>query len=103
MKTNHTPGPWGIAPGFESTSQYRNHWRVTAKSPHVNGKMQTVCELNGPWDEENYKANAKLIAAAPELLEAAELAEAAWTGNGDMSTAIDALLLAIAKAKGVQL
>lgn len=34
--------------------------------------MQTICELNGPWDEENYAANARLIAAAPELLEALE-------------------------------
>jgi|GEM_PF-1601336 hypothetical protein len=73
MKTEHTPGPWTIAPvGYDLAHRKSNHWRITAKSPHVAGKTQTVCELNGPWDEANYAANAHLITAAPELLEACQ-------------------------------
>jgi len=53
---------------------------------------------------------AGLFAAAPEtkaqrdeLLEAAELVERAWVGDGvEMSVAVDACLLAIARAKGEQ-
>lgn len=45
------------------------------------------------------EANARLIAAAPDLLNACELTERAWCGDGvDMATAVDACLLAIAKA-----
>ena len=68
-KTSHTPGPWSVAPGGYAINA-TNHWRITAQSPHLAGKMQTVCELNGPWDEANYQANANLICAAPDLLEA---------------------------------
>jgi hypothetical protein len=67
QKAQHTPGPWNVAPAFPGE---KNRWRITAQSPHVEGKMQTVCELNGPWDEKNYQANARLIASAPALLEA---------------------------------
>lgn len=38
----------------------------------MSGLRQTVCDVNGPHDHENYKANADLIAAAPDLLEALE-------------------------------
>lgn len=73
MKTHHTPGPWQVAPN--SNSPYEgNHWAITARSPHVEGKRQTVCELNGPWNEKNYSANAKLIAAAPDMAEALQQA-----------------------------
>lgn len=61
---NYTPGPWEAMPrnggGFE----------VLAKSPHVPGKVQVVATINGPWVRDNYASNAKLVAAAPELLEA---------------------------------
>lgn len=65
----HTPGPWKAMRPIENKFA-RNHWTIEAASPHVKGHAQTVCELNGPWKPENYAANARLIAAAPELLEA---------------------------------
>jgi hypothetical protein len=40
-----------------------------------------------------------LLAAAPVLLNACRLVEEAWAGSGDMVGAVDACLLAIAKAK----
>jgi hypothetical protein len=38
---------------------------------------------------------------APELLSACKLVEEAWAGNGDMGSAVDAVLLAIANAERV--
>jgi hypothetical protein len=43
-------------------------------------------------------ANAKAIAALPELIDALRDVESAWAGNGDMATAVDAALLALRKA-----
>lgn len=67
MKTSYSPGPWK-AKLIPSSLKRNNHWQVTAASPHVDGKWQQVCEMNGPWDTKNYKANALLIAAAPDLV-----------------------------------
>jgi len=58
-QTKHTPGPWQAnkwAPGFE----------VCAPGSHY-----TICSLAGYNNEE---ANAQLIAAAPDLLEACKMA-----------------------------
>lgn len=50
------------------------------------------------WDD--IKANAQLIASAPDLYEACKLVDRAWVGDGvDMSLAVDAVLLALAKAE----
>jgi len=65
-KQHHTPGPWrAIRPTRPSDG---NHWQVLAASPHVRGAAQTVCRVNGPWNAKNYAANARLIAASPDLL-----------------------------------
>jgi hypothetical protein len=105
----HTPGPWTVAPAGYDLKHAGNHWRVTAKSPHVDGLRQTVCELNGPWDEKNYAANGCLIAAAPELLEACEEAVESleWTlkiftdipANSNFSKTLEKARAAIAKAR----
>lgn len=67
----HTPGPWK-AELVPSSFEGNNHFRVMADSPHAPGLAQVVCEINGPWAHENYRANARLIAAAPDLLAALE-------------------------------
>lgn len=62
MKTKHTPGPWSV-----------NH---TGKHPEYDfvysANNDTVCQLFNVNEEDfkNRKANAILIAAAPELLDA---------------------------------
>ena len=59
MNTQHTPGPWEVRKG--------EPW-VIAKAY---GDMKSVVHLNLPVDQsENQKADARLIAAAPDLLEA---------------------------------
>jgi hypothetical protein len=72
-KSKHTPGPWkaqpreGIEGQWEVVSACKIGWLIAAAAP----------DIDGDPDE----ANARLIAAAPELLEALEhLAAIAGTG-----------------------
>ena len=64
MKTQHTPGPW---------REYRDDenciFRVESRARYA----ETVANVLG--DDASAQANARLIAAAPELLEAAAWAE----------------------------
>ena len=60
MNTQHTPGPWRI--GIQN-------YHAIITGPHGLPVARTqACH------DENWEANARLIAAAPELLEALELA-----------------------------
>lgn len=89
MSAKHTPGPW----------------RITAQGKHVvsveDGRICAAPEHMAKW---NWDANARLIAAAPELLEALELiantdpVEAAL----DPQRAVRVARAAIAKAEGQQ-
>jgi hypothetical protein len=54
MKTKHTPGPWVVG--------------YTAETATVDAECRMICELENYYGDED--ANAKLIAAAPDLLEA---------------------------------
>lgn len=107
MKTTHTPGPWTI------NAVYRT--LVDAPSG-ICGGSRLICSTevgNKNGDAYDYQiemqnnANARLIAAAPELLEALQYAEQCLTmtectgekplGNGH---ALDRVRAAIAKATG---
>lgn len=67
-KLQHTPGPWEVqekcAYGYDIRSDYDNGWKWIAVAEG---------EHNGPendWpDDIQSEANARLIAAAPEMLE----------------------------------
>ncbi len=65
LKNQFTPGPWRIA--FETRIEY---------GPYVAGKGFAVAEVfRDPVETgmpEEYKANARLIAAAPDLLDATQ-------------------------------
>lgn len=81
----HTPGPWHASPGGETVRDAN--------------EMQ-ICYTESDYHSiEEQDANTRLIAAAPELLEACRLVEEAWAGTGEMSAAVDAVLLAVAKAE----
>ena len=86
----HTPGPW-------ITSQPRHDpqsWDVLTASRCVLAKLV--------WGQDS-KANATLMAAAPELLEALELARS-WVAIrlGDTHEDLIKIDAAIAKAKSLQ-
>jgi hypothetical protein len=62
--SNYTPGPWGTDDGAEV-------WPMEGKTSFV-----TLCRVVGPWSDSQWygsveegRANGRLIAAAPELLE----------------------------------
>ena len=66
---SHTPGPWEVAENlFGNTASYEVYANVETKSGK--GGYTRICQIT-PRDQ---KANAALIAAAPELLEALEYA-----------------------------
>lgn len=99
-EANHTPGPW-VANG------HNVHTRPDESAV-------CVCVSMGTRNNAEASANARLIASAPELLEALEGAIGALEfsrdyhadlGNEDQAFAqsmLDAALSAIAKARGQQ-
>lgn len=65
METKHSKGKWKVAP--QPFSLLVTH--------EVNGKEESICQISQRYKSESQQqANANLIAAAPELLEALELA-----------------------------
>lgn len=100
--TEHTPGPWKVEP-IES--------QRSLVYCRINGSQSLgfagVYKLDDKECQNECLANANLIAAAPELLEALETA-VSWYQEwlelgpdaGDLS--LDTLRKAIAKAKGEQ-
>lgn len=90
----HTPGPW------ELTHYVSGTWVVAPKADSVE---ITVCCL--PNETVHSTANARLIAAAPDLLEAAKAILQAWQDSPKShqphwSKAVNAAAHAIRKAEG---
>ena len=98
--TTHTPGPWA----FKMTGWQTNPAAVY--SPRRPGAVACIpARTSVPLDEQS--ANARLIAAAPELLAALETAYnqlATWIDSdawdADDERALELIGAAIAKAKG---
>jgi len=97
MKTKHTPGPWKWEEGQPYIEKEWNHLccriaKVTTDKLHWHENRIKSGEESG--------ANAQLIAAAPELLEACKMARIEISeGTADQLT-IDVLEKAIASAEG---
>lgn len=108
LKTNstpdriaHTPGPWEVRSGDVIR---RPHW--------IRGGGHTIAEVfwDEYFDEGDPAANAALIAAAPDLLDACKLVQPVLeryalegpAGNSVAEQFRDALRSAIAKAEGVR-
>ena len=68
--SNHTPGPW------------KANFAISGSVYIFGGDRNFVCVFNEWRDEANQEANARLIAAAPDLLDA--LRQWAWAeAHGD--------------------
>jgi hypothetical protein len=100
MMEKHTKGPW-------NTFEYQ--CRSVIGVARQGDDSFTICEVNPDLEsEQGYQiaeANARLIAAAPDLLEACRLAVDAYAQGPDpravrfaMDSAIDYIRTAIAKA-----
>lgn len=79
---NHTPGPWEV---FDEIN-------VRA----VNGINRYICTCSG-----NARANAHLIAAAPDLLAALEAVVEDFGSHNLSVRTINTMIAAIDKAKGI--
>lgn len=62
--SKHTPGPW-----VACNNNGYSIWRVTSPVYRANSASRTIAEVVG--DSAETEANARLITAAPDLLEAA--------------------------------
>jgi len=88
----HTPAPWKAIPDSNSD----NNWIVVSED--YGTIVHRNCYPNSKVDK-NVEGDARLIAAAPELLEALENSLAIITSFGDADI-IKQVRAAIAKAKG---
>lgn len=115
MTTKHTPGPWAYArhEQFGRTTFYVAQADGAGFTPHYSDVASVVSETCAGEMLGIQEANARLIAAAPDLLEALiELTEeyineieSEWSGTGSykaMMSKADKARAAIAKATGGQ-
>ena len=102
-----TPGPW-LARQFHTGRGAVHGWWVIDSIPDQDGRIvaNAICQVSATNDDAD--ANAKLLAAAPDLLGAlveATLSLSAWAADCSHPTpatsmAIDRAKAAIAKATG---
>lgn len=90
----HTPGPWKTGTGFHGV------WPVWVMRP--TSKLIALTQTDGQEDADGFEgaANARLIAAAPDLLSDAEWVVGDWELGHNVEDAIAALKATIAKARG---
>lgn len=93
MRPACTPGPWTF-----QYSPYLSRFDEEIPAFEVHGEHK-VCDTNEDRPAEEQEANAMLIAAAPDLLQAAEKVIANWE-TGDLAAAVRALGNAVVLAKG---
>jgi len=90
--SKHTPGPWVVyelIDGYDIRSPEAECWVATASDPEA------------VWGAIGREEDARLIAAAPEMLEALENLLKVHEGkDGTQHNAADIARAAIAKAKG---
>lgn len=101
-KAQHTQGPWKYdGDGFDSVAAQDFG---TEGYTVMTDDCTPICEVDGVVDDEEAEANARLISAAPDLLEALkELTEEAFKNmSGGKGHLIDNAYAAIAKAPGDQ-
>lgn len=106
--TKHTPGPWRTELGDRAA--YHIHERRLILPPHGSESGAPIAKMNEGFDGVS-EANARLIAAAPEMLEALKAANAAinpsdihgislCSWNDRLKAATVTICAAIAKAEG---
>lgn len=72
MSARHTPGPWSACNKFSGVTL--SNWRVS-EGDSTPGVEAGIAIMSGGRSDETEQANARLIAAAPELLESLQSLE----------------------------
>lgn len=95
--STHTPGPWVF---YADTPSTEPNWHIVTTA----NRMRVLANVHIEPDNAMDLANARLIAAAPDLLEACKAALAvatlAYRGVSAAEPLIEQLRAAIEKAKG---
>ena len=97
MGIKHTPGPWYVGSG---TYEGRNIYSVASVTDDEGFTYQPIVASAEDDGIKCWDANARLIAAAPELLEALEELIAATQHLDPCQATAEKARAAIAKAKG---
>jgi hypothetical protein len=100
MTTKHTPGPWRIKsdPMHFDTLTTVEGGAIGARKPFG---VQMIVQVGGDSDFHEAEANARLIAAAPDLLKALKKARRfVLSSDEPVCTELDDIDAAIAKATG---
>lgn len=97
--TKHTPGPWEL--GDEYGAEIIGNGKIVATTMNtmLATKKQQAFGVLGFDELDELKANAHLIAAAPELFEVAK-ALLGWDFRNNRTHFVDMAKAAIAKAEG---
>ena len=90
----YTPGPWHMGAGNGSGSIFADSGRTRLE---IGGTtLYPIAQIGRGWNEEEDEANARLIAAAPEMLQALQSLTHPMASDEDLQNA----LAVIAKVKG---
>lgn len=81
--SKHTPGPWFV--------NCHEHYTKYVEARIGGGLLQEVAACGPTEKQEQQEANARLIAAAPELLEALQHIEEYWNRDSNEQAMTDAL------------
>jgi hypothetical protein len=98
--TQHTPGPWAVRDHWSDEGAFEVYPTRNGKQPKF-GEWAALAEVP-EYGEGEAEANALLIAAAPDLLEALKLIASAENSALDLAYCKGIARAAIAKATGVQ-
>jgi hypothetical protein len=94
MTHTHTQGPWHVGAGNGEGSIFSDNGRTRLE---IGGTtLYSIAQITRGWNEVEDEANARLIAAAPEMLEALQSLTHPMASDQDLQNA----LAVIAKVKG---
>lgn len=100
MSSKHTPGPWEVCHGGHGgpSGFVIDEYYVLNRT--VADDVAIAADIVDPATQMPSEANARLIAAAPELLEALEAVIGCYQCGNDLRIVMDQVRVAIAKATG---
>ena len=94
-KSSHTPGQWFIVTEQKTLTNVQTGKTTQLPEYRISAETAPICQISM-----SHEANARLISAAPELLETLEALLTYNAGDALDLLTLNSLKLVIAKAKG---